>query len=896
MKRILVFLVSLLLVTAPGIFAQDTWTQKASLSNTPVNDYSYGCGIGNKAYVVPGPTPGSYFETAPKTDFFEYDPATDVWTKKANLPVNNVPYGLAVSINGKGYFGLTGGIWEYDPAIDTWTRKLTLPAGITTFLTAFSIGGKGYFSWGDGASSNQLWEYNPVTDAWVQKANFPGTTAPSVFDIHTGFTIGNKGYVAKNGDTDPSNKNDLWEYDPALNTWTQKASFGGKIIVSSNGFGIEGKGYIATAANVVPDLPYTEMHFLQFDPVSNTWTEKAMFPGQPRGYSVGLSVGNKGYIGFGVISYRTGAPAANDFWEYTPAPSVTPPLGQGTGLQGIYYNGTNLSGIPLLTRIDTTINFDFSYGNIPQVLSPAPGIVPEDKYSVRWTGQVQPLYSETYTFYTQSDDGIRLWVNGVQLVDDWMNQGVTEKSGTINLAAGQKYDIVIEYYENTGNAVTKLLWSSASTSKAIIPKSQLYPPVIAPATGTGLRGVYYNGINLWGAPLLTRVDTTINFDFSYGNIPQVLSPAPGVVPEDKYSVRWTGWVQPAYSETYTFYTKSDDGIRLWVNGVKLVDDWMNQDATEKSGTISLTGGQKYYIVIEYYENTGNAVTKLWWSSPSTPKAIVPKGRLYPTVAPTPGGYGLQGVYYNGTSLSGAPLLTRIDPTINFDLSYGNIPQVLSPAPGTVPEDMYSVSWTGKVQPLYSETYTFYTVSDDGIRLWVNGVLLVDDWMNQAATEKSGTITLAAGQLYDIKIEYYENTGNAVTKLYWSSASTPKAIIPALQLFPPAPSAAVASARVMDNTNAIALKAAPVALTSYSNISPNPVKPGRLVRLDINSDKTTSAVLQITSSNGQPVSRRTINLVHGVNTISVNTSGLSGGLYIISIAGNNNAHNFKLVVQ
>ena len=895
MKRILVFLVSLLLVTAPGIFAQDTWTQKASLSNTPVNDYTYGCSIGSKAYIIPGFTPGSYFETAPKTDFFEYDPATDTWTKKANLPSFNVSYSLAFSINGKGYFALSDGIWVYDPAIDTWIKKLTFPAGISSFVTGFSIGNKGYFSFGNG-SPNQLWEYDPATDTWVQKASFPGTTSLSYFDAHSGFVIGNKGYIAKKGDTDPSNKNDLWEYDPALDTWTQKASFGGNINISSNGFGIAGKGYIATALSVVPDLPYTEMHFWQFDPATNSWTEKAMFPGQPRGYSVGLSIGNKGYIGFGVISYRTGAPAANDFWEYTPDLPVTPPVGLGTGLQGIYYNGTTLSGLPLLNRVDTTINFDFSYGNIPQVLSPAPGIVPEDKYSVRWTGQVQPLYSETYTFYTQSDDGIRLWVNGVQLVDDWMNQGVTEKSGTINLAAGQKYDIVIEYYENTGNAVTKLLWSSASTSKAIIPKSQLYPPVIAPATGTGLRGVYYNGINLWGAPLLTRVDTTINFDFSYGNIPQVLSPAPGVVPEDKYSVRWTGWVQPAYSETYTFYTKSDDGIRLWVNGVKLVDDWMNQDATEKSGTISLTGGQKYYIVIEYYENTGNAVTKLWWSSPSTPKAIVPKGRLYPTVAPTPGGYGLQGVYYNGTSLSGAPLLTRIDPTINFDLSYGNIPQVLSPAPGTVPEDMYSVSWTGKVQPLYSETYTFYTVSDDGIRLWVNGVLLVDDWMNQAATEKSGTITLAAGQLYDIKIEYYENTGNAVTKLYWSSASTPKAIIPALQLFPPASSAAVASARVMDNNTAIALKAAPVALTSYSNISPNPVKPGRLVRLDINSDKTTNAVLQITSSNGQPVSRRMINLVPGVNTISVNTSGLSGGLYIISIAGNNNAHNFKLVVQ
>ena len=108
-------------------------------------------------------------------------------------------------------------------------------------------------------------------------------------------------------------------------------------------------------------------------------------------------------------------------------------------MQGVYYNGTGLSGTPLLTRIDPTINFDLSWH------SPAPGIVPQDNYSVRWTGQVQALYSENYTFYTTSDDGIRLWVNGVQLVNDWMNQDATEYSGTIALTAGQKYNIVIEY-------------------------------------------------------------------------------------------------------------------------------------------------------------------------------------------------------------------------------------------------------------------------------------------------------------------------------------------------------------------------------------------------------------------------------------------------------------------
>ncbi|HTE12028.1 MAG TPA: PA14 domain-containing protein, partial [Chitinophagaceae bacterium] len=507
--------------------------------------------------------------------------------------------------------------------------------------------------------------------------------------------------------------------------------------------------------------------------------------------------------------------------------------GTGTGLQGDYFNGIALSGTALLTRIDTAINFVLDYNQQPVVLSPAPGIVPEDLYSVRWTGFVQPLYAETYTFYTNSDDGIRLWVNNVLLIDSWIDQdGSIQRSGSIALLAGQKYDIKIEFYEKAGSSVTKLYWSSPSTAKAIVPKSQLYPagsvslPIpacatnTAPAngatiavsataslswnasanatsydvfiwtgasapasptanvtttsynatgltastlynwyvtpknatgsaagcsttnkttfttaaattagTGTGLQGVYYNGIALAGAPLLTRVDTSINFIFDYDQRPVVLSPAPGIVPDDLYSVRWTGFVQPLYTETYTFYTNSDDGIRLWVNNVQLIDSWIDQDGSvQRSGTIALVAGQKYDIRIEFYEKASASLTRLYWSSPSTAKAIVPKSQLYPaatTPPPTGAGTGLQGVYYNGIALAGAALLTRIDTSINFIFDYDQRPVVLSPAPGIVPDDLYSVRWTGFVQPLYSETYTFYTNSDDGIRLWVNNVQLID---------------------------------------------------------------------------------------------------------------------------------------------------------------------------
>ena len=99
-----------------------------------------------------------------------------------------------------------------------------------------------------------------------------------------------------------------------------------------------------------------------------------------------------------------------------------------------------------------------------------------DNFQIRWTGKVVPRYSETYTFFTQADDGIRLWVNGVQVINNWATQtGTVETSGTIALTAGTPVTVTLEYFEGTGNAAAKLLWQSASVYKQIIPTGRLRP-------------------------------------------------------------------------------------------------------------------------------------------------------------------------------------------------------------------------------------------------------------------------------------------------------------------------------------------------------------------------------------------------------------------------------------
>ena len=173
----------------------------------------------------------------------------------------------------------------------------------------------------------------------------------------------------------------------------------------------------------------------------------------------------------GGVRHTISTPAVNT--TYTATYRATASGGTGKGLAVTYFDGLNFSGTTV-SRIDPTIDYVWGSG------SPASAIG-VDTFSARWTGQVEAQFTQTYAFYTQSDDGVRLWVDGRQLVNNWTNHATTENSGTIALAAGRRYDIRMEFYENTGGATARLLWSSASTPKAVVPSTRLYSQAPAAA-------------------------------------------------------------------------------------------------------------------------------------------------------------------------------------------------------------------------------------------------------------------------------------------------------------------------------------------------------------------------------------------------------------------------------
>jgi M6 family metalloprotease-like protein len=173
--------------------------------------------------------------------------------------------------------------------------------------------------------------------------------------------------------------------------------------------------------------------------------------------------------------------------------------------------------------------------------------------------------------------------------------------------------------------------------------------------GRGLNAEYFSSENLTGVPL-RRVDPQVQHEWEYG------SPDPSI-PVEHFSARWSGFVRPDFTETYTFHTSTDDGVRLWVNGQLVIDQFHWQPTTEYSAAIALETGRLYGIRMEYFDSGGFARARLSWSSPSTPKGPIPPTRLYRAAADL--GFHLQGrvTRADGSGFGGVRVSTETDSAV-----------------------------------------------------------------------------------------------------------------------------------------------------------------------------------------------------------------------------------------
>jgi N-acetylneuraminic acid mutarotase len=241
------------------------------------------------------------------------------WVKKANFPDSRI-LTTAFSIGNYGYVG--GGIldkkdvrdfWKYDPETDIWEPIDSIPvARKIADGNSFVLNGKAYV-----CNINQLWEYDPETGIWTRKADTPKHNSVYGFSM-TCFSIGNYGYLFAGNDLYPGGaSNDFYQYDPETDTWTEKATCPVNKIIAMAGFSIKGKGYIGTG---LPKYSEDNPEFWEYDPELDQWSRIADFPGASRIGAVAFSTDNYGFVGSGQKTQEIieGTVSASDFWRYDP--------------------------------------------------------------------------------------------------------------------------------------------------------------------------------------------------------------------------------------------------------------------------------------------------------------------------------------------------------------------------------------------------------------------------------------------------------------------------------------------------------------------------------------------------------------------------------------------------
>ncbi len=266
-----------------------------------------------------------------------------------------------------------------------------------------------------------------------------------------------------------------------------------------------------------------------------------------------------------------------DLWRFTA-------LGAGAGIKGEYFNNVDLTGEPVLVRIDDVINFDWG-------LESPDSLLEINNFSVRWTAEVEVPYADTYTFITNIflSDGIRLWVNGRLLIDHWDGQEPWERKATIDLPAGQA-SIKVEYFDSDHRAVARLSWESPSIPREVIPKGLYSLPVRAlDASPTiGDDEVVTTPVLQW-TPGDAAVKHDVYFGIDYNDVADADITTPGIY-RGRQDLDNTTYSPPEapLQWNYTYYWRIDENLadgsinkgNIWyftTGNFVVIDDFENYD-------------------------------------------------------------------------------------------------------------------------------------------------------------------------------------------------------------------------------------------------------------------------------------------------------------------------------
>jgi hypothetical protein len=339
------------------------------------------------------------------------------------------------------------------------------------------------------------------------------------------------------------------------------------------------------------------------------------------------------------------------------------------------------------------------------------------------------MASGKWTFTVVSDDGVRLYIDDQLVIDAWKVQPPTTYTYSRTFDSAAAHRLRLEYFENEYGA--KLGFNM---------QVEAPPPTPSYPSDRWERLWYvYSGTpgNPWGQylghdPSLDEPNLTFDNNYGSGSIAYGRSDRIGFISSRTVNVAAGTWI---------FMVISDDGVRLYVDDQLVIDGWKVQPPTTYTHTQTFASTADHHLRLEWFENEYGA-------------------RVAFDMQQAGAEVGLKGEYYSSSSPGAftAKVTERVDSTVYFDWGDG------SPAPG-VPSDLFAVRWTGSLTAPASGTYTIYVTADDGVRVWIDGNLVIDAWKVQPPTEYSWTGPLSNGK-HTIKIEYYENYYGAVMKLGW----------------------------------------------------------------------------------------------------------------------------------
>ena len=346
----------------------------------------------------------------------------------------------------------------------------------------------------------------------------------------------------------------------------------------------------------------------------------------------------------------------------------------GEGLLGDYYANVDLAGSPI-SRIDAGVFFDFG----PEESRPVG--IPNSDFSVRWTGVIEPPLAGEYELGLRHDDGVRLFVDGVTVIDRWGPSGGDLDTTLLEFGAGETHHIRIDYYQGAGGALVEFVWRVPGGSELVpVPASVLSPSVDTDGDGVndvcgyadcnanlvpdaleianggdcdgngeldvcqaaddcnsngipdacdalvdeGLFAEYYaseGGVGRFSRRSVARIDPVVDFDWG--------ETGPYGLPKDSFSVAWSGSVVATDAGgLYEFVIQVDDGLRFWIDDELLIDVWEANFDTQFA-SVEFEANTVHTIRIEMFDLGGSAGCRLSWRPPGEGLGLVPASNLRP---------------------------------------------------------------------------------------------------------------------------------------------------------------------------------------------------------------------------------------------------------------------------